>query len=224
MKLQKKIIKVLFLLVENYKNYGFLNFVKIIFFEIINILKFGYSDLFYDESNTKNSYKHTKKNIESKKTRYDATYLPTPYFFLEIIKNKIVNLNLSKFVFLDFGSGAGRVLNFFSSNFEELIGIDKDPKYRKYILKNNQKFVNLNIDNSENLKKIISKKKKFILYFFNPFDLFRITKIVNFFTSKNYKVLIITVNCATLKSKKIKRFYNKKFLKKNVGISIYKNF
>ena len=224
MKIQKKIIKVLYLLVTNFKNYGFLNFFKIIFYEIKNILTFGYSDLFYDESDTKSSYKYTKTNIDSKKIKYDATYLPTPYFFLHIIKKKLANLNLAKFIFLDFGCGAGRVLNFFSSNFDQLIGIDKNPKYKKYIVKNNQKFINLNINNAENLKKIISKKKKFILYFFNPFDLSRILKVINFFTSKNYQVVVITVNCATLKSKGIKKFYKKKFLNKNIGISIYKNF
>lgn len=222
--MKKKIFKVLYLLVANYKNYGFLNFLKIIFYEIKNILIFGYSDLFYDESDTKNSYMYTKTNIGSKKIRYDATYLPTPYFFLQIIKKKIAFLNLKEFILLDFGCGAGRVLNFFSSSFDQLIGIDKNSKYKKYILKKNQKFLSLNIKNTKNLTKIKPNKKKIILYFFNPFDLSRIIKIINFFISKNYQVVIITVNCATLKYKKIKKFYNKKFLNRNIGISIYKNF
>ena len=169
--MKKKIIKVLYLLVTNYKNYGFLNFLKILFYEIKNIIIFGYSDLFYDQSDTENTYEFTKKNIGSKKTRYDATYLPTPYFFLHIIKKRLEQFDIKKFTFLDFGCGAGRVLNFFSIDCDELIGIDKNSKYRRFIKKKNQKFLKINIDNVDNLRKIRSSNNKFILYFFNPFDI-----------------------------------------------------
>ena len=221
--MKKKIIKVLYLLVTNYKNYGFLNFLKIVFYEIKNIIIFGYSDLFYDQSDTENTYEFTKKNIGSKKTRYDATYLPTPYFFLHIIKKKLKKLDTKKFIFLDFGCGAGRVLNFFSINYYELIGIDKNSKYKKFIKKKNQKFLKINIDNVHNLRKIRYTNDKFILYFFNPFDITRILKVINFFTINRYQVIIITVNCAPLKFNKIKKIFNKKFLNKNIGISIYRN-
>tara|TARA_B100000795_G_scaffold268695_2_gene256234 strand:- start:1018 stop:1692 length:675 start_codon:yes stop_codon:yes gene_type:complete len=224
LKIQKKIISVLYLLVINLKNYGFLNSLKIIFYEIKNVIIFGYSDLFYDQSDTKNTYEFTKKNIGSKKTRYDATYLPTPYFFLHIIKKKLKQFDIKKFTFLDFGCGAGRVLNFFSIDYDELIGIDKNSKYRRFIKKKNQKFLKINIDNVHNLRKIRSSNNKFILYFFNPFDIVRILKIINYFTINEYQIIIITVNCAPLKFSKIKKIFNKKFLNKNIGISIYRNY
>tara|TARA_B110000003_G_scaffold276526_1_gene323590 strand:- start:3308 stop:3982 length:675 start_codon:yes stop_codon:yes gene_type:complete len=224
LKIQKKIINVLYLLIINFRNYGFSNFSKIIFYEIKNILRFGFSDLFYDQSNTKNSYKFTKTNIESTKITYDATYLPTPYFFLEIIKAKLDTLNTKKFIFLDFGCGAGRVLNFFSKEYNELIGIDKNSKYRKFFTKKNQKFFKLDLNFVQNLNKIKFSSKKIILYFFNPFDLSKIIKIINFFTINKYEIIVITVNCAPIKSKKISKIYNKKFLNKNIGISIYKNY
>ncbi len=208
----------------NLKNYGFLNSLKIIFYEIKNVIIFGYSDLFYDQSDTKNTYEFTKKNIGSKKTRYDATYLPTPYFFLHIIKKKLKQFDIKKFTFLDFGCGAGRVLNFFSIDYDELIGIDKNSKYRRFIKKKNQKFLKINIDNVHNLRKIRSSNNKFILYFFNPFDIVRILKIINYFTINEYQIIIITVNCAPLKFSKIKKIFNKKFLNKNIGISIYRNY
>ena len=223
MKIQKKIISVLYLLLINLKNYGFLNSLKIIFYEIKNVIIFGYSDLFYDQSDTKNTYEFTKKNIGSKKTRYDATYLPTPYFFLHIIKKRLEQFDIKKFTFLDFGCGAGRVLNFFSIDYDELIGIDKNSKYRRFIKKKNQKFLKINIDNVDNLRKIRSSNNKFILYFFNPFDIARILKVINYFIINEYQIIIITVNCAPLKFSKIKKIFNKKFLNKNIGISIYKN-
>ena len=207
----------------NLKDYGFLNSLKIIFYEIKNVIIFDYSDLFYDQSDTKNTYEFTKKNIGSKKTRYDATYLPTPYFFLHIIKKRLEQFDIKKFTFLDFGCGAGRVLNFFSIDCDELIGIDKNSKYRRFIKKKNQKFLKINIDNVDNLRKIRSSNNKFILYFFNPFDIARILKVINYFIINEYQIIIITVNCAPLKFSKIKKIFNKKFLNKNIGISIYKN-
>ena len=51
----------------------------------------------------------------------------------------------------------------------------------------------------------------------------RFSFIINYFTINEYQIIIITVNCAPLKFSKIKKIFNKKFLNKNIGISIYKN-
>lgn len=222
LKIQKKVVNVFYLLITNFKNYGINDFFKIIFFEIKNCLIFGFADLFYVPSKSKSGYQFSKDNRESKIVKYDSTYLPTPYFFLEIIKEELKKFNTNKSIFLDFGCGAGRVLNFFSPYYNKLIGIDKNHKYKKFIKKHNQKFIKLDVDKINKLKNIKSTNKKFILYFFNPFDLRRIIKVISFFTKKKDDVLIVTVNCAPLKFKKITKVYDKKFLNRNNSISIYK--
>ena len=103
-----KVIKIFF---NNFKFYGFLNYIKIIFNEIFyQILFLRFSDF---TTNTK--FKYFNK-------RYNSINLPTPYYFLKLILMKIENEK--KDVFIDFGCGNGRVLNFFSNKYKLLIGFD----------------------------------------------------------------------------------------------------
>jgi hypothetical protein len=100
---------------KNIKNYGVFNFILIIIYEIINlnIKKF---DLFYDESKT-NSYKEVKKNSKN----YNSPYLPTPFYILSIINRKLKKKNFTDHIFIDFGCGACRVINYFNDYFKKLI-------------------------------------------------------------------------------------------------------
>ena len=92
------------------KKYGYFNFIKIIIFEILNF-KF---DRIYE-------YKTEKPYLTT-----SEFYIPCFYYALWDIKNRI---NLRKKIFIDFGSGKGRVLKYFSNNTKEIIGIEINDKY-----------------------------------------------------------------------------------------------
>ena len=70
------------MLLKNINNYGIGTFFKIIFFEIYNIIKFwDLSSIIYDDKMS-NKYEFTKQN-----RTYNTPYIPTPYYFLNIISN-----------------------------------------------------------------------------------------------------------------------------------------
>jgi hypothetical protein len=72
----------------NIKNYGIFNFILIIIYEIINILKLKKFDLFYSESKT-NSYTEVRNNSK----KFNGPYLPTPFYILNIINRKLKKSN-----------------------------------------------------------------------------------------------------------------------------------
>ena len=72
----------------------------------------------------------------------------------------------------------------------------------------------------EKLKKII-KKEKYVLYFYEPFDLNLTKSIINLF--KNNECLIITVNVTKILNKKLKIIFSKHFRSIYKNIIIYKN-
>ena len=199
----------------NIKNYGIFNFMLIIIYEIINILKLKKFDLFYDESKT-NSYKEVRKNSKI----FNGPYLPTPFYILNIINRKLKKTNFTGHIFIDFGCGACRVINYFNDYFKKLIGIDINNQFKNKIISNKQLFINLDLRKIEKLKKII-KKEKYVLYFYEPFDLNLTKSIIKLF--KNNECLIITVNVTKILNKKLKIIFSKHFRSIHKNIIIYKN-
>lgn len=208
----------------NVANYGYFNFLKMCFWEAIYSLKNNYrTQLFYDELITskykeiKNLSGVRKKNIKS----FNAPYAPTPIFFLKIIKDQIKILNLKNYIFIDFGCGAGRTLMFFNKNFKKKIGIDFNINYLKFI--KTGKFYNFNLRNLDKIKKIIKENfsKKYVLYFYEPFDEKLIVKICKKFIHK--KIFIILINTKKIKLNKTKIIYQKLFYNHQKNIRIYKN-
>jgi len=199
---------------KNIKNYGVFNFILIIIYEIINlnIKKF---DLFYDESKT-NSYKEVKKNSKN----YNSPYLPTPFYILSIINRKLKKKNFTDHIFIDFGCGACRVINYFNDYFKKLIGIDINNQFKNKIISNKQLFINLDLRKIKKLKKII-KKEKYVLYFYEPFDLNLTKSIIKLF--ENNECLIITVNVTKILNKKLKIIFSKHFRSIHKNVIIYKN-
>jgi hypothetical protein len=199
----------------NIKNYGIFNFMLIIIYEIINILKLKKISLFYDESKT-NSYKEVRKNSK----KFNGPYLPTPFYILSIINQKLKKSNFTEHIFIDFGCGACRVVNYFNDYFKKLIGIDINNQFKDKLISNKQLFINLDLRKIGKLKKII-KKEKYVLYFYEPFDLNLTKSIINLF--KNNECLIITVNVTKILNKKLKIIFSKHFKSIHKNIIIYKN-
>jgi hypothetical protein len=200
---------------KNIRNYGILNFTLIIIYEIINLFKLKKFDLFYDESKT-NSYKEVRQNSK----KFNGPYLPTPFYILNIIKKEIKKSNFIDYTFIDFGCGACRVLNYFNDYFKKLIGIDINARFKNKLISKKQLFINLDLRKINKLKNLI-KKKKYILYFYEPFDLDLTKKIIELFKDKN--VVIITVNVPKINNKKLKIIYIKHFRSTEKNIIIYKN-
>ena len=200
---------------KNIKNYGILNFVLIIIYEIINLFKLKKFDLFYDESKT-NSYKEVRQNSK----KFNGPYLPTPFYILNIIRKEIKKSNFIDYTFIDFGCGACRVLNYFNDYFKKLIGIDINANFKNKLISKKQLFINLDLRKISKLKNII-KKGKYILYFYEPFDLNLTKKIIELF--KNNNVVIITVNVPKITNKKLKIIYIRHFKSIEKNIIIYKN-
>ena len=200
---------------KNIKNYGILNFVLIIIYEIINLFKLKKFDLFYDESKT-NSYKEVRQNSK----KFNGPYLPTPFYILNIIRKEIKKSNFIDYTFIDFGCGACRVLNYFNDYFKKLIGIDINAKFKNKLISKKQLFINLDLRKINKLKNII-KKGKYILYFYEPFDLNLTKKVIELF--KNNNVVIITVNVPKITNKKLKIIYIRHFKSIEKNIIIYKN-
>jgi hypothetical protein len=201
---------------KNIKNYGVYNFILIIIYEIINLLLLKRFDLFYDESKT-NSYKEVRESYK----KFNGPYLPTPYYILSIINQEIKKRNFTDHVFIDFGCGACRVINYFNNYFKKLIGIDINAKFKNKLISKKQLFIKLDLRKVEKIKKII-KKEKYVLYFYEPFDLNLTKKIIKLF--KNNDVLIITININKIINKKLKIIFNKHFKSLHKNIFIYKNF
>jgi SAM-dependent methyltransferase len=86
-------MKALNILLKNIGKYGFIFLIKLIFFEIFNLYRLRYYDYFI-------------KNPNNKKFQ---PYIPSPYYNLKFIKNYIEKGS----IFIDFGCGTGRVLNYF---------------------------------------------------------------------------------------------------------------
>jgi len=199
---------------QNIRNYGILNFTFIIIYEIFNLFRFKNFDLFYDESMT-SSYEMVRKNYQ----KFNSPYLPTPFYILNIINGKIKKFNLNNYTFIDFGCGACRVINYFNKYFKKSIGIDINSKFKNKLISKKQLFINLDLRKIKELKKII-KEEKYILYFYEPFDLNLTKSIINQF--KENKCIIITVNVSRILNKKLKIIFRKNFNLNNKNIIIYK--
>ena len=192
---------------NNFKYYGILNYIKIILSEIFYQVLF----LRFSDFKTKTKFKYFNN-------KYNSINIPTPYYFLKLVDLAIKNEK--KDIFIDFGCGNGRVLNFFSNKYSSLLGFDINLKYLN--IKNKKKIIVKKIDlrKISKLKKqlihLISKSK--ILYFYDPFDEQLTKNIIERFSANGDLIILINLNIKM--KKKYKTIFKKQFFNKKRNIRI----
>ena len=112
-------------------------------------------------------------------------------------------------------------INNLNDYFKKLIGIDINNQFKNKIISNKQLFINLDLRKIKEIKKIV-KKEKYVLYFYEPFDLNLTKSIIKLF--KDNQCLIITVNVTKILNKKLKIIFSNHFRSIHKNIIIYKNF
>jgi hypothetical protein len=205
----------------NIKNYGYLNSLKILLFEIIGFIQFfNYKEFSFIEEN-KTSYSSSKKL-----NTYNTAYIPTPYYFLYLINEHLKFKKMRQCKFIDLGCGYSRPANYFISKQKKIdyLGIDiykydrnkkKSYKILKQDLRNFKKTKII-------LDKFIKKDQNNVIFLSDPFDIKLVFKILNFLNLKKKKFFTILVNVNTnIVNRDFKLIYLKKFNQRN--IKIYKN-
>ena len=205
----------------NIKNYGYLNSLKILLFEIIGFIQFfNYKEFSFIEEN-KTSYSSSKKL-----NTYNTAYIPTPYYFLYLINEHLKFKKMRQCKFIDLGCGYSRPANYFISKQKKIdyLGIDI-YKYDKN-KKKSYKILKQDLRNFKKTKiildKFIKKDQNNVIFLSDPFDIKLVFKILNFLNLKGKKFFTIFVNVNTnIINKDFKLIYLKRFNRRN--IKIYKN-
>ena len=223
-------MKNIILLIKNINNYGIFVFLKIIFYEFLFFFsKKNIISLKHDSNNT-SSYNETKS-----KKKYNTPYIPTPYYFLSIVKKLFVLKKINNFSLIDFGCGYSRSFFYFSKYFNlNYIGIDINKKIIN-VMKNFQfektDFFHCNLKNKNKRKKILQhiydrklSNKKIIIFFSDSFDTYSLKNILKDF-KKFKKLYIVLVNVKNYNLiKKDFKIIDKYFFKnRNRNILIFKN-
>ena len=221
-------IKLILLYLKNIKNYGLYISIKILFYEIYNILILkNIKDLSYDDTST-STYNNSKLQ-----QKYDVPYIPTPFYFLRIIYKYFEINKLDNIVFFDLGCGFCRPaiylkkkINMNFLGFEINKEIISKLNINKY---SNFRIFNLSLRQIKNIQKIINQNLSStnvnIFFISDTVEIELINEIYQIFTTKN-KIILIFVNS------KIEKFINNNFeLSKKIefknktrNIAFYRNF
>ena len=216
------------LLLKNISNFGYIEVIKIIFYEVFYTVKYrDLSSLSYDD-NESSSYENVKK-----KNIYDTPYIPTPFYFLKIICLFFKKRKNDNFLVLDLGCGYSRVQYFFSSYFNSFFfGVDINKKIINELKKKNIKksyFLNLNLRKNDDLKtlikktKLIKKKNNLVIFFSDSFDTQLLKKVLKSASYEfSFYCVLINVKNTKFLSKKYKTLFVKKFKNPQRNIKIFK--
>ncbi len=212
-----KLIKVILV---NLFNYGFLEYIKMSFYELVYLSRSEYrKHFFHDESITTN---YEEIDFKNQSLIFDGPYHPTPIYHLKLIEKVLQKMNLKSFTFIDFGCGAGRVTFFFRKMFKKIIGIDINQNYKKFF--NEEIFFLKDIRKIKSLNDlpIIKDNNNFVLFFYRPIEDNSLFKIIKVFNKK--KIYIITINVKKNNSENLSLVYEKYFADTSRNIIIYSNF
>mgnify|MGYP005990687223 CR=1 FL=1 len=206
-------IKIFLLFLKTINCYGIVNSGKIFFFELIGLIFLrDLESLSYDDDET-SSYLETKKTGE-----YNVPYIPTPYYFLYLIKKNLLASNIKKINFIDIGCGYCRPAKYLSKKFDlNFSGIELSKDITKKVMdeKNiNFKIYNFNLRDKKKTKSFFKNNlKKNINNVIIISDTVEINQINKIFKSldNHTKIILIFINV------KYKKFKNKKFkIKKKI--------
>lgn len=213
-------MKLIKIILVNLFNYGFLEYIKMSFYELVYLSKSEYrKHFFHDESITTN---YEKINFKNQSLIFDGPYHPTPIYHLKLIEKVLKKIDLKSFTFIDFGCGAGRVTFFFRKMFKKIIGIDINQNYKKFF--NEKIFFLKDIRKIQSLDdlSIIKDENNFVLFFFRPIEDDSLFRIIEVFRKK--KIYIVTINVKKNNSEKFYLVYEKYFAEPSRNIIIYSNF
>ena len=179
--------------------YGFKVFFKSFLYEIYYSIKSNDFSFF----NYEDDIKIDIDEFESKK-KYSVPNIPTPFYFLKIIKDYLVENRINNFNFIDLGCGKGRRLRFFDKEFKaNWIGLDYNKKFiilnKNNFKKKNYYFNVLDLNSSKKVNSLIFKKKeldlkKNIIFISNSISPESILKILPIFKKKLNFFLFIMIN------------------------------
>lgn len=180
-------MKTLNILIKNIGKYGTIFLIKLIFFEIANFYRLRFYDYFIQDVNIKKF----------------QPFIPCPYYNLKLIENYLDE----KTLFIDFGCGTGRVLNYLSTSkkINKLLGFEINHNFKKFT-KNLNKKIKIYFVNCENISIINKKIKKFkyknlTLFFYHPFGNKLILKIINNFLKKKNIITVILIGKINIQNK-----------------------
>jgi hypothetical protein len=204
-----KFLKIIFKIIKDYK----FSIILILNYEIIYFLK-GYKGF----------------NFMFSKNKKMTDTIPCPFYFLHCIKN---NINLSHIDgFIDFGSGYGRIVNFFHLNFifKKILGIESE--YLPYFncvnyFGNNPKveFLNKNFNDFDIFKYYKTKDLKGLCLFFSaPFsnqkDLINYINKISNLTIKNLIIVIVNYKYDDIVRINKVKILNRYYINRNRGFCI----
>ncbi len=191
-----------FIAFKSINRYGILIILKSIIFEIYYSIKLRDNLFFRSDDDKDNNIDYDKSKSE---TGYGTPNIPTPYYFLHLIKKYLKEKKIDNFNFIDLGCGSGRLVNYLEKNFERtFVGIDINSRLinenKKKFNKVNNYFFSINLKKIKSfsdiyfLNSIIDKNKKNIIFISDAIDAESIVNILPFF--KNYlgKFLFIMIN------------------------------
>tara|TARA_B100000575_G_scaffold137868_1_gene109975 strand:+ start:406 stop:1101 length:696 start_codon:yes stop_codon:yes gene_type:complete len=181
-----------FIAFKSINRYGISLILRSLVFEIYYSIKFKDNLFFRSDDNKDNNIDYDKSKLE---TGYGTPNIPTPYYFLHLIKKYLKEQKIDNFNFIDMGCGSGRLVNYLEQNFERIfVGIDINSRV---IHENIEKFNRVNnYFFTFDLKKIrsfsdinfldyaVDKKKQNIVFISDAIDAESILNILPFF--KNY--------------------------------------
>ena len=215
-------IKIIFLFLKSINSYGIITSTKIIYFEIVSlILLKDIKSLSFNDDKT-SSYLASKKS-----SKYNVPYIPTPYYFLYLIKEYLFSLNINKINLIDIGCGYCRPAKYLSKKiFVRFSGMEINKDIADEIIKEKNKrfkIYNFNLRNAKKTKNFF--KNSFVNNLNNVLlisDTVEINLINNVLNKINYetKVTLVLINIK-YRALRIKKFkIKKKILFKNKSRNI----
>ena len=202
--MKKKILSNITDILKNgIKQYGFFFLIKLLIYELINLYKFRYYDYI---------------NLQKYEDDLEPC-VPSPYFILNIFSKKLKK-EFNNSTFIDFGSGKGRVISYVKNeNFKKIIGIEINKKLNNYLNFNQNNIIIYNKDcrDINFINKLINENydEKIIMYFYHPFSIELINKIIERFINKRENIYIVVVGKIIIETKlkcKLNILYENKML------------